>query len=185
MKIYTKTGDAGTTALIGGARIAKNAPRVEAYGTIDELMAHIAVLGDLLAERGAPASYLADLQRIQGELMGCASLLAIDPAAPSAIRAKIQPIPAEALAFLEARIDAMQGALPELRHFTLPGGHIAASMAHVCRTICRRAERNCVAVAGADPSAMAFLNRLSDYLYLLSQALGAHFEAKERVWEPR
>ncbi len=185
MKIYTKTGDAGTTSLIGGSRVPKDDPRVEAYGTLDELTAQIACLHDLLAERDAPKEYIADLEQVIGDLMRAGALLALDEQAPESVKAKVATLPAEAIGHLEQRIDAIGRTLPELRGFTLPGGHRCVSLAHLCRTVCRRAERRCVAAARAhriDERAPAYVNRLSDYLYVLARALAVHFEIAERLF---
>ncbi len=185
MKIYTKTGDAGTTSLIGGKRVPKDDARVEAYGTVDELMAAIACLRDLLAEREAPDAYITDAERIIRELMIVSALLALEPDAPEALKAKLPALPADAIERLEARIDAIGATLPEWRRFVLPGGQIVASLAHLCRTVCRRAERRCVAAGGdhpIDPQAIQYLNRLSDYLYVVSRALTLHFKIAETLF---
>jgi cob(I)alamin adenosyltransferase len=169
MKIYTKTGDGGTTALIGGERVSKADPRVEAYGTVDELAAHLALLADVMRGEGSAfASLAADFDTIQRDLMTVEALLATGRVS----KAKVAPLSPEAVSMLERRIDAMGEGLPPVGGFTLPGGHVIVSMCHVCRTVCRRAERATVRVSeqyDLAPGVAEYLNRLSDWLYVVGR----------------
>lgn len=183
MKVYTKTGDRGTTALIGGERVFKTDVRVEAYGTVDELSAFVALLADRLREDGALAREVDDLNRILSRLMSVEALLARGTTGCK----QVAPLPEGAVAWLEERIDAMQAQVPPIDKFTIPGGNTAVSMCHVCRTVCRRAERAALRVDaehGVDAEVLAFLNRLSDYFYLLGRRLTVHFDAEEILWIP-
>ncbi len=184
MKIYTKTGDKGTTSLIGGDRVPKDDPRVNAYGTVDELTAFIAYLRDNMdGEQDNLELYRNDLLNVLEALMTVAALFATTSEAAK----KVPPLQPERIAFLEKRIDEISAGLPPLTHFTIPGGHPLVSLAHICRTICRRAERMAISV-GYDPAlcgdAQIYLNRLSDYLYVLGRGLGMEFNAKEVYWMP-
>ncbi len=180
MKIYTKTGDAGQTGLFGGGRVSKSHLRVEAYGTVDELNAFIGLLHDSLSEE--PVRGL--LRQVQHRLFSIGAALAADPAGP--------PLPPdlvpEDVALLEGAIDHMNEALPELRHFILPGGFPTVSLAHVCRTVCRRAERVVVALheqAVVPELVLQYLNRLSDYFFILARYLAYLAGAEEIKWIPR
>ena len=137
MKVYTKGGDKGSTSLIGGERVSKCDVRVEAYGTVDELTAFTALLADKLARCDALAGSVAELRRIESQLMTVQALLAVGDGGEG----KVAPLPAEAAQYLEQAIDAMQECLPAITKFTIPGGDERISMCHVCRTVCRRAER--------------------------------------------
>lgn len=186
MKIYTRTGDAGTTQLIGGERVAKCDNRVEAYGDVDELSAYTALLADTLAERHADVAgtRIGDLRRITARLMDVEALLACGAGDAS----RVAPFDEAETAWLEEQIDAMQATLPALRNFTLPGGNTAVSLCHVCRTVCRRAERAAVRASmehPTDAAALHYLNRLSDYFYTLGRDLGAMLHAEEILWTPR
>ena len=141
MKIYTKTGDGGTTSLIGGKRVGKNHPRVEAYGSVDELMAHLAYLRDNLKEEKS-ADIRRDLLRIQNDLMVLSAILACEDEKTGSMPVLTD----ENIRFLEQRIDAMQDDLPKIDKFTLPGGHPMVSLSHIARTVCRRAERNAISI---------------------------------------
>ena len=184
MKVYTKTGDRGTTSLIGGERVSKTDERVEAYGTVDELTAFVALLSDRLREASsAPAGIVEELNRIQSRLMTVEALLASDPAG----RKQVPPLPEDAVSWLETRIDAMQAEVPPIDKFTIPGGHTAVSLCHVCRTVCRRAERSALradAQYGVDPATLAWLNRLSDYFYVLGRLLTSFYGVQETLWIP-
>lgn len=182
MKIYTKTGDGGTTSLVGGRRVAKSHPRVEAYGTVDELMAHTGHLRDSL-DTERHAGVRAELLAILGRLMTAASILA----AEGETAKRLPRIAPEDIARLETRIDALSEALPPLAAFTLPGGHALVSLTHIARTVCRRAERRADAVEDDSEQAQAvrrYLNRLSDYFYVLGRKLAADLHAEELVWNP-
>lgn len=183
MKVYTKTGDRGQTSLIGGQRVSKTDERVEAYGTVDELGAFTALLTDHLREDAALGRTVEDLNRIQSRLMTVEALLAADEEGSK----KLSPLSLDAIAWLEGRIDAMQAELPAIDKFTIPGGHPAVSLSHVCRTVCRRAERAALradAKYGTDSTVLIWLNRLSDYYYVLGRRLTVHFGVEETLWIP-
>lgn len=183
MKVYTKTGDKGMTSLIGGERVFKCDERVEAYGSVDELSAFVALLTDRLRPDAALASHVEELNRILSRLMTVEALLATGEGG----RDKMAPLAPECVAWLEACIDTMQAALPPIDKFTIPGGHEAVSLCHVCRTVCRRAERAALRADqryGVDATALVWLNRLSDYFYLLGRTLTAHYRVKETLWIP-
>lgn len=183
MPLYTKTGDKGTTSLIGGERVSKTDLRVEAYGTVDELSAHIALLSDMLRERPEADEYVADLDRIGSQLMTVAALLAVGHGGED----KIKELDAEVIAALERRIDTLSKRVEPITKFTIPGGNRTVSMCHVCRTVCRRAERASLRAGeqyGVSHSALVYLNRLSDYLYILGRTLNELFEVEEILWIP-
>ncbi|HJC53116.1 MAG TPA: cob(I)yrinic acid a,c-diamide adenosyltransferase [Candidatus Alistipes merdavium] len=183
MKVYTKTGDKGMTSLIGGERVFKCDERVEAYGSVDELSAFVALLADRLRPDAALASHVEELNRILSRLMTVEALLATGEGG----RDKMAPLAPECVAWLEACIDTMQAALPPIDKFTIPGGHEAVSLCHVCRTVCRRAERAALRADrryGVDATALVWLNRLSDYFYLLGRTLTAHYRVEETLWIP-
>ena len=183
MKIYTKTGDNGTTSLIGGERVKKYDLRVEAYGTVDELTAFIALLSDELSEDERTENIIDELSTIESQLMSVAALLAVGKGGEG----KVAPIANERITMLEEAIDRMQAELPAITKFTIPGGHRALSLCHVCRTICRRAERAALRVADiteVDSSATIYLNRLSDYLYTLGRVVTERLKIEEKLWIP-
>jgi cob(I)alamin adenosyltransferase len=167
-KIYTKTGDKGQTSLIGGKRVPKFHDRIEAYGTLDELKSFIGHLYDLTEHKDVQSS----LKTIMELLFISETMLARDPDSPSP-----RPLPSLSghdVEMLEKSIDQMNEVLPELRSFILPAGHETASLAHICRTICRRAERLVIKLATdteVDEILIRFLNRLSDYLFVLARYL--------------
>jgi len=187
MKIYTGSGDLGKTSLFSGERIAKSGLRIGAYGEIDELNS---VLGMLIAE--LPESLETprrDLGQVQRDLMDIGAWLATTPGAAAA--ASLPPFQAGREAFLERAIDLMDGELPPLRSFILPGGHRSAAWAHICRTVCRRAERHVVAMAAEAPDeneattgpVLTYVNRLSDYLFILARYCNHALGIEETVWE--
>lgn len=183
MKIYTKTGDKGLTSLVGGERVFKTDERVEAYGTVDELSAFTALLTDRLRQDGAPAERIDELCRITSRLMTVEALLAVGEGGSD----KVAPLAPDTVAWLEERIDAMQAELPPLDKFTIPGGHPAVSLCHVCRTVCRRAERAALRADqryGVDRTALVWLNRLSDYFYLLGRSITLRLGVEETLWIP-
>ncbi len=174
MKIYTKTGDKGTTALFGGKRVSKADLRVDAYGTIDELNAH---LGLLFEEDG--------VLQIQDKLFTLGAMLATEP---GNTKVKIPHLSEEDITVLEKGIDKMEEGLEPMKHFILPGGHPTVSYCHIARTVCRRAERLAVAldaIEPIDPLIIKYLNRLSDYLFVLSRHLSKKLNAKETPWIPK
>lgn len=178
MKIYTRTGDKGKTSLIGGKRVSKTHQRLEAYGTIDELNAHI---GLLLAQLPADESERTTLLQVQNILFVVGAQLATPPEVSSPLA-----VSAEMLSTLEEAIDRIEAALPSLKAFVLPGGTQAASQCHVCRTVCRRAERRVLALASRAtiPSELtSYLNRLSDYLFVLSRKINNEQGMQEIFWQ--
>ena len=182
MKIYTKTGDTGTTALISGRRVPKSDLRIDAYGTVDELNACLGLVRD----QPVNESRRALLKEIQDRLFTMGALLANDP--EKQVRKPIPDLFDADVELLEREMDAMTARLPELRHFVLPGGHPAVSLAHLARTVCRRAERRVVELAAeaeVEPLVVCYLNRLSDYLFVLSRQMAHDLGAEEVKWEPR
>ena len=181
MKIYTKTGDKGETSLIGGTRVPKYHDRIEAYGTIDELISYIGLIRDQKIDDHS----ISVLIEIQDRLMTCASILATDC---DNCKVKIPEIYDRDIETLEKEIDKMEKVLPPLRSFILPGGHPIVSFCHIARNVCRRAERISIKVQGQfkhSEKVIQYLNRLSDYLFVLSRKLSIDLYAKETPWEPR
>jgi cob(I)alamin adenosyltransferase len=183
LKIYTKTGDKGTTTLIGGTKVLKSDLRIEAYGTIDELNSYIGLCRDLLADESSKKI----LREIQDRLFTIGSSLACDPEKET--KMKIPDLKEDDIVLLEKEIDSMDGQLPELKNFILPGGHPTVSHIHIARCICRRAERNCVRLQNetSEESSLIikYLNRLSDYLFELSRYIAHQLNAEEITWKPR
>lgn len=182
MKIYTKKGDAGTTSLVGGERTGKDDPRVEAYGTVDELSAFLAFLRDSMPSE-TMGEYREDIRLILNSLMNAEAVLA----SGETRQTKVTDTTPGEISFLEGRIDAMASQLPPLTQFTIPGGHPLVSAAHICRTVCRRAERAAVKASrqyDVSGNVLAYLNRLSDYLYQLGRTLSLELNAEEELWEP-
>jgi cob(I)alamin adenosyltransferase len=181
MKIYTKTGDKGQTSLLGGSRVAKSHPRIEAYGTIDELNSYIGLLRDQPANENRKDL----LKEIQDRLFTIGANLAAEPdrnkkQLPDLVLADIE--------LLEKAMDTMDTQLPELRSFVLPGGHQSVSFCHIARTVCRRSERLVIALATETEVAdiiIQYLNRLSDYLFVLSRKITQEVGAEEVSWKPR
>ena len=179
-KVYTRTGDQGKTSIVGGIRIQKDDARIEAYGTVDELSAHLGLLASLL-DQGECRNQII---RIQNTLFNVCTHLATDldqsPVYPSA------HLPEGEIAWLEQEIDRMMEQLPEKQGFILPGGVMAAAQAHVCRTVCRRAERRMVTLsetAKVGQEMMQYINRLSDYLFVLAKIINFNNGAHEIIWE--
>lgn len=180
MKIYTKTGDEGVTALYGGARVSKSDERVETYGTIDELNAHLGLLRDQEVNKDRTVLF----QEIQETLFMIGSHLAADPGKPSI---KLPPLPEGMVLHLEESIDAMDATLPAMKFFILPGGHPAVSVCHVARCVCRRAERQVVRFSQHEtvaPVIIVYLNRLSDWLFVLARTMGQELGVDEIPWKP-
>jgi cob(I)alamin adenosyltransferase len=169
-KIYTKTGDTGNTSLIGGTKVRKNNARINAYGTVDELNAWIGLLNDQMSDTHVREM----LREIQDRLFTIGSTLAMDP--NKEISMKIPELKETDVLFLEKEIDRMNETLPEMKSFILPGGSVAVSTAHICRTVCRRAERVTVELDAlesvSEPLIIKYLNRLSDYLFVLARWIG-------------
>ena len=175
IKIYTKTGDKGKTSLIGGTKVFKNHIRIETYGTIDELNSQ---LGLAIAVAGLDERSIAWLRRIQNDLFDVGADIAA-PEDPERERLRILP---EQTAWLEERCDEVNAMLAPLKSFVLPGGTPGAAHLHVCRTVCRRAERLAIACGDrCSPEVIRYLNRLSDLLFILSRAANA---GEEPLWEP-
>jgi cob(I)alamin adenosyltransferase len=180
VKIYTRTGDAGETGLLGGARVRKSVVRVEAYGDIDELNACLGLAGVCLGDAGAVGL----VRRIQRELFALSARLA-DVRAAGAAASDKTAFPEERVTGLERAIDAAEEALPTLQTFLLPGGSEAGARLHLARTVCRRAERRLVALAAQEevpPVFLAYLNRLSDLLFVLARSANARAGVPEVAW---
>ena len=183
MKLYTKGGDKGRTSLIGGERVRKTDVRVEAYGTADELQANIAYLADRMAHEEALLPYVADCRNICSLLMTTCSLLAVG----CKCEYKLPQLTDADIAWLEGRIDALQSELKPVECFTIPGGCELSSLCHICRTVCRRAERRAIEAAEnyeICSRLLVLLNRLSDYLYALCRTITEKLGAEEVLWRP-
>ncbi len=181
MRIYTKTGDNGSTSLIGGARVPKYHPRIEAYGTIDELIAFVALLRD----QDIDSKYKDILTQILDRLMSCASILAADC---SDCKVKIPQIINEDIEYIENKIDEMELELEPLSSFVLPGGHQTISLCHVSRTICRRAERITIRLAEEtliQDNVIKYLNRLSDFFFVLARFFSKKLNINQINWHPK
>lgn len=181
MKIYTKTGDKGQTSLVGGTRVRKSDLRIDAYGTVDELNAYVGLLRD--QPINDPRRDL--LKEIQDRLFTIGAILASEP-----VRTKKQlpDLHESDILLLEAEMDKMDENLPPLRAFVLPGGHQSVSFAHVARTVCRRAERLTIALdslEAVDDLVIKYLNRLSDFLFMLSRKMTQELGSEEVTWKPR
>lgn len=180
MKIYTKKGDKGQTSILGGTKLPKHDIRIEAYGTVDELNAHVGWLRD----QKVSASIKKDLITIQEQLFTIGSHLATDK---KKSRFVLPELKEEFVTFLEKRIDQMEETLEEMKNFILPGGHQAVSAAHLARCVCRRAERWTSAfheTEEVDPLILKYLNRLSDYFFVLSRRISADLKVVEVPWKP-
>jgi cob(I)alamin adenosyltransferase len=183
LKIYTKTGDLGKTSLIGGTKVPKSHLRIETYGTVDELNSYIGLVSDLLTDEAGKQI----LKEIQDRLFTIGSSLACDP--DKAPLMKIPDLIESDVVLLEKQIDQMNEVLPAMKFFILPGGHQAISTTHVARCICRRAERLCVQMQQqalfVEPLIIKYLNRLSDYLFVLARYTGHQLQVSEISWKPR
>lgn len=182
-KIYTKTGDKGSTSLIGGVRVPKNHIRIEAYGTVDELNSYLGMVGDSVKETEIKEW----LREIQDRLFTIGSVLATNP--DKEVKMKLPDLHDEDVIWLEEHIDKMNEVLPEMRSFILPGGNLAGSVAHVARCVCRRAERICVGMQQEEEFVpdlvVKYLNRLSDFLFVLARYIGHLNHAEEIPWRAR
>ncbi|WP_053977484.1 cob(I)yrinic acid a,c-diamide adenosyltransferase [Mangrovimonas xylaniphaga] len=188
MKIYTKTGDKGSTALFGGTRVPKHHIRIESYGTVDELNSHIGLLRD----QDMAAEFKALLVDIQNHLFTVGAILATDPEKWTLKNGKerlnIPKISEADIQILETAIDQMNDSLPPMTHFVLPGGHQTVSFCHIARCVCRRAERLASAlneISPFQPETLMYLNRLSDYLFVLARKLSYDLQAEEIKWIPK
>lgn len=179
-KVYTKTGDEGTTSLVGGVRVRKTNPRIEAYGTVDELSAQLGLLASFMKDGDDKNLVI----RIQRTLFTVCSYLATDTAkTPLAPSYTLDP---EEVEILEQEIDHLNGSLPRQTAFILPGGSHEAALAHVCRTVCRRAERRIFFLGETtklDSNVLQYMNRLSDYLYMLARKLNFNDGVREKIWK--
>jgi cob(I)alamin adenosyltransferase len=187
MKIYTKTGDDGTTGLFGGTRVPKHHIRIESYGTLDELNSWIGLIRDQPIEESSKKILI----KIQEKLFTVGALLAIDPKKEKLKSGKdrlnIPKIEAEDIILLEKEIDLMEQQLSPMTHFILPGGHTTVSYCHITRTICRRAERLVSQLNDfepVDPILLSYINRLSDFLFVLARKLSYDVQAEEIKWIP-
>ena len=181
MKIYTRTGDDGTTGLIGGSRVKKYNIRLEAYGTIDELNSYIGLIRSMQTDEHTDHV----LEIIQNKLFVIGANLATEESID--LIKKQLPCKKADIELLETEMDEMNASLPELRNFILPGGCQASSFCHVARTVCRRAERHIVELAEnkeVDANLIKFINRLSDYLFVLSRKVNQDQKAAEILWSP-
>ena len=183
-RIYTKLGDGGETHLGDMSRVSKLHPRVEAYGTIDELNAQ---LGLALHAADMPPRFSEWLSRVQNDLLDVGADLSVPPpegVSEDEARARLR-VTADYTGWLEAACDEVNDTLPPLRSFVIPGGTLAAAHLHICRTVCRRAERRTIAVEDGNPEAVRYLNRLSDLLFILSRAANHAAEhGPEPLWDP-
>lgn len=188
MKIYTKTGDSGTTALFGGTRVPKHHIRIDSYGTVDELNSHIGLIRDQNIDSLSKTTLI----NIQDKLFTVGAVLATDP--EKAIlkngqkRLNIPVISVEDIELLEKEMDRMNESLPPMTHFVLPGGHQTVSFCHIARCVCRRAERLSTAlyeIAPFEEKTLQYLNRLSDYLFVLARKLSHDLKAEEIEWIPK
>jgi cob(I)alamin adenosyltransferase len=178
MKIYTKNGDSGKTALIGGKPVSKNNIRIEAYGGVDELNAWIGLIGDLILED----ENVSFLRHIQNQLFVIGAKLAT----PLNSSFKAPDFPENLIDKLESEIDKMDAILSPLTNFILPGGHMLISHCHIARVVCRRVERNIVSLSESEPVEhliLVFMNRLSDYLFILARYFSKKLEVDEIVWK--
>jgi cob(I)alamin adenosyltransferase len=173
-RIYTKLGDGGETHLGDMSRVPKTHPRIEAYGDVDELNAQ---LGVTLTVEGLPAQYAQWLRRVQNDLFDIGADLSV-PHGGDRERLRVKP---EQVSWLEAACDEINETLAPLKSFVLPGGTPAAAHLHVCRTVCRRAERRALLVDDGNPEVVRYLNRLSDLLFILSRGANG---GDEPLWEP-
>ena len=186
MKVYTRGGDQGQTALVTGARVSKDDALVCAYGTVDELNAVVGLLHEQLAQHGTRESVLlVALRRVQSELFNLGTEIAALPQ----LRERHKLLTAAAIKQLETEIDTFTAALPPLRNFILPRGHVLVAQAHVCRTVCRRAERAlCTLTRGEHvprSELIAYLNRLSDWFFTVARHLLHELQVAEELWVAR
>lgn len=181
MKIYTKTGDKGDTGLFGGKRVSKGELRIEAYGTVDELNAYTGMLRDQEVNSGRK-DILID---IQDRLFTIGSILATEPGNQ---KVKIPALSDQDITRLENEIDSMDSELSPMKSFVLPGGHPSVSFGHITRTVCRRAERLVIRLheqESVNELVIKYLNRLSDYFFVLCRKMTAELKAEETPWHPK
>lgn len=181
MKIYTKKGDKGTTGLIGGTRLPKHHIRIESYGTVDELNSYLGLLRDLIENKRVISVIL----EIQDRLFTMGSHLASDP---QKSMMKLPELYEQDITLLEEEIDFMDAQVPPMKSFVLPGGHPTVSHCHIARCVCRRAERLVTQLDEMEtqnPLILSYLNRLSDYLFMLSRLLTQELQVAETPWTPK
>lgn len=181
MKIYTKTGDKGTTSLVGGTRVAKSVLRIEAYGTVDELNSYVGLVRD----QAVNDSRKDILKEIQDRLFTIGSILASEP---EQTKKRLPDLLESDVTLLESAMDLMDKSLEPMRFFILPGGHQSVSFTHIARTVCRRAERLVIKLSSetvVDDLIITYLNRLSDYLFVLCRMMAKELEIEEVAWKPR
>ena len=181
MKIYTKTGDKGDTALFGGKRISKGELRIESYGTVDELNSYVGLLRDQEVNKKRKEI----LVEIQDRLFTIGSILATEP---GNTKVKIPALSENDITYLEQQIDSMESELEPMKSFVLPGGHPSVSFGHITRTVCRRAERITIRLSQTekvDPMVITYLNRLSDYFFMLCRKMTKELNAEETPWQAR
>ncbi|MEJ1223410.1 cob(I)yrinic acid a,c-diamide adenosyltransferase [Sediminicola sp. 1XM1-17] len=185
MKIYTKTGDKGTTALFGGKRVSKHHIRIDSYGTIDELNSWLGLIRDQNIDEHSKNTLIL----IQNKLFTIGAILATDPEKAVQKNGKellnIVKITDDDISYLEKEMDCMDAALPAMTHFILPGGHTTVSYCHIARTVCRRAERLATLLMENEPfdnHVLSYINRLSDYLFVLARKLSQDLGAEEIKW---
>lgn len=182
-KIYTRTGDKGSTRLVDGSCVEKFNPRVEAYGTVDELNSSIGVVRAHLVDHPALMKLDPVLEKIQNELFNIGSLLATEN---DEVFQQLPPLTAEQIRFMELQIDELTAALPDLRHFILPAGHPVSAFLHVARTCCRRSERRSAEMAVKDEryaECLQYLNRLSDYLFVAARWVNQQMGLGDVLWK--
>ena len=187
MKIYTKTGDKGTTGLFGGTRVPKHHLRIESYGTVDELNSYIGLVKDQAIDNDTKTTLI----KIQNDLFTLGSMMAT-PSEKETLkngeqRLNIPEVDTKSVTYLEKEIDKMNEKLPKMTHFILPGGHTTVSYCHIARCVCRRAERLSVSLhqqEGINPIILTYLNRLSDFLFMLARKLSQDLSVQEVKWIP-
>ena len=187
MKIYTKTGDKGTTGLFGGTRVQKHHLRIESYGTVDELNSYIGLVKDQAIDNDTKTTLI----KIQNDLFTLGSMMAT-PSEKETLkngeqRLNIPEVDTKSVTYLEKEIDKMNEKLPKMTHFILPGGHTTVSYCHIARCVCRRAERLSVSLhqqEGINPIILTYLNRLSDFLFMLARKLSKDLSVQEVKWIP-
>lgn len=181
MKIYTKTGDKGTTSLVGGKRVSKTELRIEAYGTVDELNSYIGLVRDQAVNEKRKNI----LKEIQDRLFTIGSILASEP---EQTKKRLPDLLESDIELLENEMDKMDNDLEPMRYFILPGGHQSVSFGHVARTVCRRAERIVLRLSEeseVNDLVIRYLNRLSDYIFVLCRMMAKELEIEEVAWKPR
>lgn len=186
MAIYTKTGDKGTTSLVGGERVSKTDLRLEAYGTVDELSAQVAYLRDMMVASVELTDMVAQESDEMLDMLSLLMNISAELASEATAKSFIPKITVENISSIEGAMDRITSELKPINRFTVPGGHPLISLSHVARTVCRRAERAALRVIESgvevDENAMRYLNRLSDYLYLIGRLLALRLEVEELYW---